>query len=119
MLSLGRFPKKHVPHGHCLPPAGGGWRGELRGQRPPAFHLASPRWGDVYQGKHRAGASGEPFLEIALVAVAVLHTLPVVHPLWLMRPYHVGCLRIHWWRHMDQTAFRVHMPVDQQRRAAI
>src|SRR5690349_17598280 len=43
----------------------------------------------------------------------------MVYSLGLVRPYHVGCLRIHRWRHMDQTAFGVHMPVDQQRRAAI
>ena len=30
--ALRRFLKKTIPYGHCLPPAGGGWRGELRGQ---------------------------------------------------------------------------------------
>ncbi len=28
--------------------------------------IASPRWGEVHAGKHRAGTSGEPFLEITL-----------------------------------------------------
>src|SRR6266478_7399073 len=27
--TLRRFLKKNISHGHCLPPAGGGWRGEL------------------------------------------------------------------------------------------
>ena len=38
--------------------------GRQRHRPPPA----SPRWGEVHADKHRAGTSGEPFLEIALVS---------------------------------------------------
>src|SRR5207249_5779332 len=54
-----------------------------------------------------------------LVAVGVLLTFPMVHPLGLMRPYHRGSPRIHRWRHMDQTAFGVRTPVNQQWGAAV
>src|SRR6266446_9243598 len=45
--ALRRFLKKNIPRGgpwqcgqdHCLPPAGGGWRGEPRGRLPPAPRL--------------------------------------------------------------------------------
>src|SRR5262252_2689417 len=77
---LRRFPEKNFRYGHCLLPAGGGWRGERSGQwqgrclaanrgRPPP---ASPRWGDVHAGKHRADTSGEPFPEITLATPTVL-----------------------------------------------
>ena len=79
---LRRFLKKHIPSWPLPPPSGGkrearcahavaqdrleggtAWAvpaplpGRQRHRPPPA----SPRWGEVHAGKHRAGTSGEPF----------------------------------------------------------
>src|SRR5207245_591369 len=55
----------------------------------------------------------------SLLTILVVHALPVVQRLRLMRPDHLRGPGIHWRSHVHQAAFRVHTPIDQQRRATV
>jgi len=54
--------------------------------------IASPRWGEVHPGKHRAETSGESFLEITLSIGRLKDTLHVgIQPNVELRIGLLGC----------------------------